>query len=417
MEKNNNEEEFFDEREKRSAGRHAEDMDTSFVEPKKHHYFAKFIIFLLVLIIGGACAYYFIINTPKKFYITITDKLTKESIITSNKTNKDINYNYSIETKLTSNDKETQQILDIFNKIKITGITKYDNNLIEGNNNIKYKDGELLDITYMLDLNNNTTYLKLNKVLDKVIKLSLNEDKEELTKTFDTNKEDYETLINSFIKNFKLSLENANYERKITKLNNNFIFKDTLLLDETLEKKLLTKLLHDDEFLQSLSKIKNTSVSEISDELNEELANLDKEVSTLSVYRTILNNEILKIELKSEDDNLTITKEDDKYNFEIIDSNELTYKGYIITSNNSNETKLTINLEFIKEKMNIELNLIYSKNGNKIEKLNPNDAIDYTELTEEDLTKIMKYVQENKTVKSLLDDLGLSEALEQNTTM
>lgn len=416
MEKNNNEEEFFDKSEMRRAGRHAEDMDTSFVEPKKHHFFLGFFIFLLVVIIGGACAYYFVLDTPKKTYLTLLDKLTEDNPVISEKTNDDINYNYSISTNLLSSDKETQQILDIINKIDLTGTTKYDNNILKGTNNIKYNKEELLDITYRLDLSNPALYIKLNKVLDKIIKLDVDTETS-ITNNIDINKDDYIKLFNLVIKNFKLSLENANFERKITKLNNNYVFKETLLLDETLEKELLTKLIHDDEFLQTYAKINEMTVTEASDELNEELANIESDKSTISVYKTILKNELQKLELIDEDNNFTIIKEDDKYNYEIVEENELLYKGYVKVKQDNKETKETFSLELIKEKISLELNMTYSKNTNSIEELDPKKAISIEELTEEDATKIMQYIQENKTVKSLLDDLGLTERMNEINNM
>ena len=416
MENNTNEEDFFDKSEIRRAGRHAEDMDTSFVEPKKHHFFLGFFIFLLLVIIGGACAYYFVLDTPKKTYLTLLDKLTKDNPVISENTNNDINYNYSISTNLLSNDKETQQVLDIINKIDLTGTTKYENNILKGTNNIKYNKEELLDITYRLDLSNPALYIKLNKVLDKVIKLDVNTTTP-VTSSFDNNKDDYIKLFNLVIKNFKLSLENANFERKITKLNNNFVFKETLFLDETLEKELLTKLIHDDEFLQTYAKINGYTVTEASDELNEELANLEPDKSTITVYKTILKNELQKVELIDEDNNFIITKEDNKYNYEIVEKNELLYKGYVKVDKNNNETKEAINIELIKEKISLEVNMTYSKNTNSIEELDPKKAISTEKLTEEDVTKIMQYLQENKTVKSLLDDLGLTERMNEINNM
>ena len=407
MKKNIKEEDFFDEKEKKIAGKQDEEMDTSFLEPKKHHFFAKFLIFLLILAVSSICTYYFVLDTPKKSYITVINKLEK----LSNNSSKNQNINYNISTNIISSDSNTQKVLDIINNIELSGITNHNNNTITINNIINYKNEELLDLTYLLDLNNKMLYFKLNKILDKIIKLDVNN--EIVSNNIEINENDYQKLINSFINDFKLSLENANFKRTITKLNNEYVFKETLLLDETLNKELLTKLLHDDDFIQAYAKFTNTEESKISDELNKELSNLDIEVTTLTIYKTIIKNEILKIELYDENNNVTIDKGNNKYNYEFIIDNELTYKGYI----DINKNKLILNIELLKEKLNIKLNITYSKSDKSISPLDTKNATNYTELTEEDLNKIMKYIEDNKTFKKLLEDLGLSQILNEITNM
>ena len=203
--------------------------------------------------VGGACAYYFVLNTPKKFYTTIVDKFLNENdnIINKN-TNNDLNYNYSMTMKASVNDAETQKVIDVINNIKITGNAKYDkdNKLLIENSTLDYKNNKLLDMNYMLELDKKTIYLKLNNVLDKVIKFDFAEYEAELSDSqIDTNTEDYIEIYNSIIKAIKLTLENADYERKITKLNNNFVFEEKLLIDKDFKTQLLKKLLQDNTLL------------------------------------------------------------------------------------------------------------------------------------------------------------------------
>ena len=253
-------------------------------------------------------------------------------------------------------------------------------------------------------------YLKLDKVLDSTIKMDLNDEEDE-EKPFSTNKEDYETVFTSFMQSFKESLENANYERKITKLNKYFVFKDTILLDENFEKDLYTKLLHDDDFLRALSKIDNKSVSEISNQINEEISNLEKEKSELSIYRIPIKNEILKIEIFDEEDNITIEKEKDTYNYDIKTKKGNTYKGYLKINKVNDETKITFNYEEVKEALSITVNLAYSKNEFKIDTIDKDKDIEYTELTEQDMIKVSEYMTKNKTFNILLDDLDFDNPL------
>lgn len=414
----NNDQNLFETREiKQIGGISKEEVDTSFVEPKKHHYFLKLLILLLVLVIGGSCVYYFVINTPKKFYISLTDKLTKNYEDT-NSTNKTINenINYSIKTNITSSNSGEQQIFDVINKFKIAGSLKQDNTTVKGYNNIKYSNDELIDITYLFDIEKNTIYLKMNKILDKIIKYDIYKEQQYFLPTTKVNNDDILELLDIYIKDYKLTLETAKYERKITKLNNSYVFQDTLLLDNDFQKELLTKLLHDDEFLQKVSKISNTSISDVSDSLNNKLSNLNKTTTTVSVYRNILNNEIKKIEVKSKDSFITITIDNDKYNYEITSYNKMIAKGYVNIIGKSTEKNIIFNIDTMNG-IAINIDFTYSTNSNNIDELNTKDAIEFDKLTEEDTNKIMQYIKANKALNHLLNDLDMSEYLEELTTM
>ena len=395
--------EFFDKKDLRKAGRKAKRLD----DKKSHHYFAKILITLIVLLIAGCCIYYFVIDTPKKFYTKVVDTISKGSNINKVKTNS--NLSYTLNTNITSDDPDTKKLLSAFNQLDITGTIKYNDNLLIGSNTIKYKKEDLLDITYMVDSNEENAYFKLDKALDKTIKVSIAKTKEETT--YDFNKDDYNNLVNSFIRNLKLTLEDANYERKITLLDKNIVFKETLLLDETFEKELLTKLLHDDDFIKKLAKIENKTEEEISDYLNQTMEDTDTNVSTLSIYRDIINNKILKLELKDEDTNITITNENNKYLYEITEENELKYKGYVEIIKNGKENKLTFSFDGIEEKISFDINLSYKENNIDPEILDKEKAIDYNDLTEEDMTKVTDYITNNKTFNTLLDDLELKDQL------
>ena len=397
---------FFDKGELRRAGRQVKSLDDP--KPKKRHLFAKFLLVILILIIASGCVYYFVIDTPKTFYTKISEKISHANKYVDFQNNN--NLNYSLDTSIKSNDKEAKKTLDVLNEIELSGTIKLENKELTGSNNIKYKGEDLVDLTYLLDTNENMAYLKLDKVLDSTIKMDLNDEEDE-EKPFSTNKEDYETVFTSFMQSFKESLENANYERKITKLNKYFVFKDTILLDENFEKDLYTKLLHDDDFLRALSKIDNKSVSEISDQINEEISNLEKEKSELSIYRIPIKNEILKIEIFDEEDNITIEKEKDTYNYDIKTKKGNTYKGYLKINKVNDETKITFNYEEVKEALSITVNLAYSKNEFKIDTIDKDKAIEYTELTEQDMIKVSEYMTKNKTFNILLDDLDFDNPL------
>ena len=400
-------EEFFDKRDLRRAGRQVKNMDTNI--PKKKHFFAKFLLVFLILLIAGGCVYYFVIDTPKNFYTKNIDKVSNVNKVIDSKESNSLNY--SIDALIKSGDKDTMKILGVFNQIKINGTIKLENKELTGSNNIKYKNDDLIDIAYSLDAKENIAYFKFDNIIDKTIKMNLDDEEEETT--YSVNKDDYETVITSYIKHFKEVLENAKYERKITKVNKSFVFKDTVLLDEKNEKDLLTKLLHDDDFLRALSKIEGSSVSDISDEINEEISSLEKEENKISIYRIPIKNEVLKVEIKDELDDYVITKEKDTYNYDIKTNEGNKYKGFLKTNKTKDETRITFNFEDIKEDTELNINLTYSNNEFKKVDIDKDKAIEYTELTEQDILKIADYMSKNKAFNVLLTDLGISEGIDE----
>ena len=402
------EDDFFDKSDIRRAGRRVKSLD----DDKPKHSFLKFIFILLILLIAFGCIYYFVLDTPKTFYTKIVNKLSNEKKITSGV--KDTNLSYSFDADIKTGDEEYQKIFDVINKTKVNGIIKYDEKEIIGSNNIKYKNDDLIDVTYTLDIDNKIAYFKLDKVLDKTIKMDINTEEDE-EETYNFDKDVYKDLYKSFMKNLKPSLEKATYERKITILNKNIAFKDTLIIDEEFEKEFLTKLLHDDNFIENYAKLDGSTIEEASDEINKEIAELKEEKSTITIHRSIIKNEILKIEVLDEDDTLTVTKENDKYNYEIITKKNEKYKGYIKVNKDKNETSLSFNLEAIKEEIDLTINITYSNNEYKIETVDKEKAVDFEKLSEEDMTKIYEYITENKTVSGLIKDLQLEESLSENT--
>ncbi len=405
---------FFDKTELRRAGRRVKNTDGRV--PKKKHTFAKVLLVLLILIIAGGCIYYFVIDTPKIFYSKIMNKAAKATEVINEKDNN--NLSYSVNAEIKSNDKDAQKMFDVINQIDLEGTIKVDNKKLIGSNNVKYKKDELIDFNYLIDSDENLAYLKVDKALDKVIKVDIETDEDEES-TYSVNKEDYKTVYTSFIKSFKEALTKAEYKREITKVNKSYVFKETLVIDEEVAKDLYNKLLHDDKFLSAAAKIEGESVSEISDRLNKEISDTkDMKDSKVDIYRIPITNEVLKIEILDEDDNYTITKDKDIYNYKIKTAKDGEYKGYFKVNTVKDETRITFNCEDPKDEITVTFNLSYSKNVYKVEEIDTEKAVDYTKLTEDDMNKVVEYVTKNKTFNTLLDDMGVGELLsESNSNM
>ena len=248
--------------------------------------------------------------------------------------------------------------------------------------------------------------------LEPVLPTAAAETEEKEDSAYSVNKEDYQTVYTSFINHFKESLEKAEYKREITKVDKNYVFKETLVIDEEVAKDFYNKLLHDDKFLSAIAKIEGETVSEVSDELNKEISDTkDMKPSTVNIYKVPITNKILKIEILDEGDNYTITKDKDVYNYKIKTEKGEEYKGYFKINEVKDETRITFNYEDPKEEIALTFNLAYSKNVYKTEEIDTEKAVDYTKLTEEDMSKVTEYVTKNKTFNTLLDDMGVGELL------
>ena len=71
----------------------------------------------------------------------------------------------------------------------------------------------------------------------------------------------------------------------------------------------------------------------------------------------------------------------------------------------------------VEDKVSIDFHFTYSNNSNELSPFDTKNAINYEELTEDDLSKVMENIKDNKALKSLLEDLGLSEEFNQYTDM
>ena len=374
-------------------------LDNETATPKKKTPIILFVLIALIIIISGVMVCNsFIFNNPKKIFTTVSNTLLKNAnnINISTKTN--IDYNISI--NVSSQDENTQQILDIINELKLKGTFASDTNNNVMNGIISYKDDELLN--YGIQGNNEALYIKLNNLYDKTIKINTSNQSESITE-YSTDINDYNVAVNSLSNAISNALNNANYRKETTEINNQKVKKVTLILDEKFLTDLCNLLLQDKSFLESYSKITNNDESSIEQMLKDAIKEAANNNEELSVY--LLKNELKRIEYAGRKSVITVDINDNQYEFNISESNVSKYNGIIKISTMSNQKLLSISINMLEEKINLNVNTIYSIDNNKeIELLDTSDAIDYQELTEEDITNITQKLYENEALLSLIEE-------------
>ena len=153
------------------------------------------IALVLVLLVGAAAAYYFLLETPKSIFSRAYDGLLSQIKENQNLNNSYISYDLKL--NINSENEEYKQYSEIINNIGINGTTGYNDTTksLTSNNMITYKSSELVNLSLLV--NDKTTYLKLNNILDKVLKLDLDEPGESVVPSVDTNFNDYLDIQNT----------------------------------------------------------------------------------------------------------------------------------------------------------------------------------------------------------------------------
>ena len=378
------------------------EIDDTFVEPKKKPIGAIFLLIFLLLIIGGIAYYYFVLDNPKTIFTTAINKVFDKINFEESKRSGTIDY--SLNLNISSPNKEMKDIIDIINQFKLSGNVSIDNNLNELNGIINYKDKQLLDYNILVDSGENpAVYAKSSDLYDKIIKIELEEDE---STDYDTNINDYKQIVSSIKNALNSSLENANYEKKLVKLNNETVKKISLKIDEEFLVNIYNKLLQDNSFISSYANIKNMTNEEISDLLNKDITDAEGNNEILNLYLTSFKNEFLKFEYVSDKDSLTITKDNDKYNFDLSESYTSIYQGYVKLTEVNNKNNLTFSISLIEEELNIDANIEYTiDETNKINFMDISDSVNLDELSEEETNKITENIFKNEAFNSLMEDV------------
>lgn len=384
-----------------------EEIEAYFSDAKKKSFpiGLLFIIFIF-LIIGGCVYYYFIIDSPKNIFLTILKD--KFSGIKLDDTNHDIiNYDYSFDINIETNNKEYLDIFYILNQISITGHTDIDINNKKNYTklNTLYQNKDLFNFEVYSE-NSNNIYLKLNNIYDKVIKSKIENKEDDINNTVDEISS--EKIITSLTNAITNTLKSADYIKEYTTLNNTFVKKLTLIIDKQFKESFYNNLLNDKDFITNYSKLEGITEEEVKEQIEKEKSSLKEETfEKISLYLSILKNEFIMLDISSDNDKVTIIKEKDKYNYKIYNDSLIKYQGYVSIISDDNNYKIYFSFEDIEEELSFEINSnITYEYDNNINSLDTINTIDYEDLTEEDINQMISNLMKNDVIMTLIEEIN-----------
>lgn len=366
---------------------------------------------LVLLILGGLGIWYYTTNKADVMVNKIIDKVF-DGVTFKNEENSEITYDLSLNIKSENLESEA---LDIINNTKIKGsiyINSKDKYTLI-NLGATYEDKELL--SFDAYYNDNTIYLQEKSIYDKYVSINIPEELQtEINNMYTINGKD----INIVKKGIKNALKNALKEETFIKekVDTNINGKNTkanslkLIINDENRKEILTKiskyLKDNDEFLDSMSNLTDSTSQEIFNSLESLTENYTNTYTTTTIilYTTGITNELAKVDIKSEQNEKEVSRvvcESDTCDIQIINDGEQMNMNILM-----NETSSTIKINGKMGEDDVSLTLNLKENYNKKDAPKINESVNIDEISEEDMNTIMTNLGEKEEIKYFIEKIA-----------
>lgn len=366
---------------------------------------------LVLLILGGLGIWYYTTNKADVMVNKIIDKVF-DGVTFKNDENSEITYDLSLNIKSENLESEA---LDIINNTKVKGsiyINSKDK-YTRINLGATYEDKELL--SFDAYYNDNTIYLQEKSIYDKYVSINIPEELQtEINNMYTINEKD----INIVKKGIKNALKNALKEETFIKekVDTNINGKNTkanslkLIINDENRKEILTKiskyLKDNDEFLDSMSNLTDSTSQEIFNSLESLTENYTNTYTTTTIilYTTGITNELAKVDIKSEQNEKEVSRvvcESDTCDIQIINDGEQMNMNILM-----NETSSTIKINGKMGEDDVSLTLNLKGNYNKKDAPKINESVNIDEISEEDMNTIMTNLGEKEEIKYFIEKIA-----------
>lgn len=366
---------------------------------------------LVLLILGGLGIWYYTTNKADVMINKIIDKVF-DGVTFKNEENSEITYDLSLNIKSENLESEA---LDIINNTKIKGsiyINSKDKYTLI-NLGATYEDKELL--SFDAYYNDNTIYLQEKSIYDKYVSINVPEELQtEINNMYTINEKD----INIVKKGIKNALKNALKEETFIKekVDTNINGKSTkanslkLIINDENRKEILTKISNylkdNDEFLDSMSNLTDSTSQEIFNSLESLTENYTNTYTTTTIilYTTGITNELAKVDIKSEQNEKEVSRvvcESDTCDIQIINDGEQMNMNILM-----NETSSTIKINGKMGEDDVSLTLNLKENYNKKDAPKINESVNIDEISEEDMNTIMTNLGEKEEIKYFIEKIA-----------
>lgn len=366
---------------------------------------------LVLLILGGLGIWYYTTNKADVMVNKIIDKVL-DGVTFKNEENSEITYDLSLNIKSENLESEA---LDIINNTKVKGsiyINSKDKYTLI-NLGATYEDKELL--SFDAYYNDNTIYLQEKSIYDKYVSINIPKELQtEINNMYTINEKD----INIVKKGIKNALKNALKEETFIKekVDTNINGKNTkanslkLIINDENRKEILTKiskyLKDNDEFLDSMSNLTDSTSQEIFNSLESLTENYTNTYTTTTIilYTTGITNELAKVDIKSEQNEKEVSRvvcESDTCDIQIINDGEQMNMNILM-----NETSSTIKINGKMGEDDVSLTLNLKGNYNKKDAPKINESVNIDEISEEDMNTIMTNLGEKEEIKYFIEKIA-----------
>lgn len=393
-------------------------------ESKNPMSFIPFIILIFAVAIFG---FGFIISrSPKMLFNTLINRSYKtiNSNIVSDVDN--MKGKFTLETSILTADKSTNSVLEILNNIYIGAEYEvdYEHETVLTKINSKYADEKLLDVDVYAKDNNG--YILLNDIHDKYLSTKI-DGLEEIFEKVEMDDE-HKILISEIKKALTKSLKSDYFiqtkediiinEKNITTTKNSLVLTEELI--NNIEKDIIIYLKESNKFITSLSEVLEINKAETLNRMEEILESLDSTIPgnnntkvIISIYTKGLMNEVVKIDLETEESSEKAVIEFMK-NFKDDYSIKMTSAGVTISGNIKilKDGKIEVSITDPTSGTIITITVSYLVEYNTpLTKVDVGNSVSIESLTEGEYNKIMTKLMENKGIQNLIgiiNNLGFS---------
>lgn len=373
------------------------------------------ILIILILALIGVITIKVIYDSQNQFKVLVTNTFgyLENNIQNYSKSTG----TFSLKLNVSSSDKDVNELLKVFDKFDLEGEygVDFDNKLMFLDLKSKYDNDKLINCNLYIEDRMSYTYLE--DIYDKHIKSDLGETKDLFNKT---NIDNYRVILNSVYDAVTKALKDDYFETSKVTMDGKKLTKTVLNITaknyETINKDILNTLLGDSNFLKSVSSVTSKTEDEIKKNIYDRLdAKFSGSDLTVTLYTN--NYKFYKLECKSEDSLIEITKEgEDTYNYNIVSIFSTTTTNYETSSSDNISGTVKISKENNNKvvsfsltdengfsyKMTLKTSVQYGKD---VSKRNIESSINKEDLTNEDISNIYSNLLDQKGIRNLLFEI------------
>ena len=329
-------------------------------------------IALLLLIIGlviiGGVIYFYLFKKSSTFETYINKSFTylEENLVNTLDSEGKITLSFNLNT----NNQDMKDVVNLLNKVKVDSSYQIDftNKKMNINLNSTYDNKELLKGNIYTE--NSYLYFNLNNITDKYYKSDKIEEYEEMF-NLDMNTNDLKEYLNDYQEKLIDNLDKAEIREENVSLNNKNVLKSTLV---------------------------------ITDELKKEM-DLDSEDYDFTINKVILytdNKNFVKLEIISDNNTITVDKDNNIYKVEFTEENKEPVKLDIDIKDN------LVNVVAYLNDTDLSGNITFGFSKNKLAKFTSVDvknATNFSDITEDEMNNILEKISTNEGIMALLDEI------------